>query len=167
MAEQPMSDQPLTLGHLEQWFRSFARPDLDLIAEEREAEARERGQRWWVRSASSSLDFLESMYGFLRDDIRRLEQRLDEVHVRVARDDASGVPGMIENARYKYEASVATRGRIERYLIDLEAEIDRVDDDAVRGTLDEQSRDLRRRLDELTGPLDVVGRRLDRYRQRA
>ena len=92
---------------------------------------------------------------------------MDEIHVRIERNDARGIPGVTENALYKYEASVATRDRIERYLVDLGAEIDRVDDDAVRGTLDEQSRDLRRRLDELTGPLEVVGRRLDRYRQRA
>ena len=103
------------------------------------------------------------MYGFLRDDVRRLEQRLDEIHVRVERNDARGVPGVIENARYTYEASFAARGRIERYLVDLGAEIDRVDDDAVRGTLDEQSRDLRSRLDELAGPLEIAGRRLDRY----
>ena len=51
----PMSDQ-FTLGYLQQFFRSFARPDLDRIIEEREAEARERSQRWWVRWVSGSAE---------------------------------------------------------------------------------------------------------------
>ena len=88
---------------------------------------------------------------------------MDEAHVRLERNDARGVPLLIENARYTYERSIAARGRLEKYLVDLEGQFDRLQDAATEAAFREQSRDLGRRLDEMAAPLEIIGRRLDRY----
>lgn len=158
-----MCDQPLTIAILDQFFRSFARPELDRLVEERMEESRERGRRLYVRSVVGSLDFLEVLYRFLQDDVRRLEQRLDESHVLIERDDCRGLPGRLETSRYKHEDALAARSRLEGYLAGLVESIDRIDNRPAKDSLQEQAMDLRRRVQDLAAPLDIAGRRRDRY----
>lgn len=160
-----MSDQP-ALAFLEQFFRSFARPDLDRMVEERVAKSLERGRRAFVRFVFGCLDSLEAMYGFLQDDVRRLEQRLDELHVLIERGESRGVPLLLENSSYKHEDALASRIRLRGYLADLGESIERIDDRPAKESLQEQSMDLRRRVEDLAAPLDIAGSRLNRYAQR-
>src|SRR5688572_16384251 len=101
-----MSDQPLAFDSLDDFFRSFARPELDRAVEEKMGESRERGRRLHLRSLHGSFDFLEKLYGFLRDDVRRVERSLDEIHFSIDRHELREGP-QLENARFKYEQSLA------------------------------------------------------------
>jgi len=161
-----MSDQPLTVAVLEQFFRSFARPDLDRMVEERVAKSLERGRRAYVSFIFRSLDSLEAMYGFLQDDVRRLEQRLDELHVLIERGESTGVPLLLENSSYKHQDTLAARIRLRGYLADLGEGIERIDDRPAKDSLQVQAMDLRRRVEDLAAPLDIAGSRLNRYAQR-
>jgi hypothetical protein len=161
-----MSGQALSFGYLDQFFRSFHDPGRDRMVEERIAESREHGRRAHVRSVFASLDFLESMFGFLRDDVRRLEQRLDEAHVQIERSNVRRLADRLEYSRYKQEDAVATRDRIERYLARFGEDLERLDDDSAKQALRERTMDLRRRVGELEAPLDIAGRRLNHYVQR-
>jgi hypothetical protein len=161
-----MSDQPLTVAFLEQFFRSFARPDLDRVVEERMEESRERGRRLYFRLVAGSLESLETMYGFLHADVRRLERRLDEIHVLIDRSDFRRLPQQLEIAHYKYEDAVAAPNRLKGYLADLGESIERIETHQMKDTLRKQAMDLRRRVEDLAAPLDIAGSRLNRYAQR-
>lgn len=163
----PMSDQPLTKAALEQFFRSFARPDLDRLVEQRMEETRQRGEHLYVRSALWSLKFHESMYGFLHDDIRRLERRLDEIHVRIDRNDSWRMADTLQLAHDYYDDALATWTRLKGYLPEGEESIAKVADGPPRDRLREQAVDLRRRVDALAPDLDTARMRLNRYTQRA
>jgi len=161
-----MADHPVTLAILAQFHGEVFLPNFERVLEERFAASFERGRRAHVRFLSASLDSLEAMYGFLQDDVRRLEQRLDELHVLIERGESRGVPLLLENSSYKHEDALATRIRLRGYLADLGESIERIDDRPAKETLQEQSIDLRRRVEDLTAPLDIAGSRLDRYAQR-
>jgi hypothetical protein len=161
-----MSDQPVAFASLDDFFRSFARPDLDRMVEERVAKSLERGRRAFIGFIFRSLDSLEAMHRFLQDDVRRLEQRLDELHVLIERGESRGVPLLLENSSYKHEDALATRNRLRGYLADLGESIERIDDRSAKDSLQGQSMDLRRRVEDLAAPLDIAGSRLARYAQR-
>ena len=161
-----MSDPSLTASYLEQFFRSFARPDLDRMVEERVAKSLERGRRAYVRFIFRSLDSLEAMYGFIQDDVRRVEQRLDELHVLIERGESTGAPLLLENSSYKHQDALAARIRLRGYLADLGEDIDRIDDRPAKDSLQVQAMDLRRRVEDLAAPLDIAGSRLNWYAQR-
>ena len=161
-----MSDQPVTLAILAQFHREVFLPDFERIVDEAFAEPCERGRRAYVRFVFGCLDSLEAMYRFLQDDVRRLEQRLDELHVLIERGESRGMPLLLENSSYKHEDALAARNRLRGYLADLGESIERIDDRPAKDSLQGQSMDLRRRVEDLAAPLDIAGSRLNRYAQR-
>ena len=160
-----MSDQPVTLAILAQFHREVFLPDFERIVDEAFAESFERGRRAHVRFLFGSLDSLEAMYGFLQDDVHRLERRLDELHVLIERGESRGAPLLLENSSYKHDDALAARIRLKGYLADLGESIQRIDDRPAKDTLQGQSMDLRRRVEDLAAPLDIAGSRLNRYAQ--
>jgi hypothetical protein len=160
-----MSDQPVTLAILAQFHREVFLPDFERIVDAAFAESCERLRRAHVRFLFGSLDSLEVMYRFLQDDIRRLEQRLDELQVLIERGESTGVPLLLENSSYKHEDALATRIRLRGYLADLGKSIERIDDRPAKDALQGQSMDLRHRVEDLARPLDIAGSRLNRYAQ--
>lgn len=161
-----MADQPDAFASLDDFFRSFARPELDRAVEEKVAESRERGRRLHLRSLHGSFDSLESLYGFVRDDVRRLERCLDEISVSVDRHEPRGVGRQLENARFKHEQTLAGRNRLVGYLARLDQHIEEFFNYEGKDGLQAQSAGLRRRVDELAAPLATAAARLDRYEKR-
>jgi hypothetical protein len=161
-----MADQPVTLAIFAQFYREVFLPDFQRIVDEAFAEPCERGRRAFVRFLFGSLDSLEAMYGFVQDDVRRLERWLDELHVLIERGESCGVPRLLENSSYKHEDALAARIRLRGYLADLGESIERTVERPAKDTLQTQSMDLRRRVEDLAPPLDIAGRRLSRYAQR-
>lgn len=162
-----MSDQPLTSAFLDQFFRSFARAELDPAFEDKMEESRERGQRLYVRTVTGSVEFLESMYGFLHADVHRLERRLDDIHVRMERRDPGDMAHQVEVTHDYFDDVVATWTRLRVYVPDVGKTIDRIAEGLAKGRLQAQTLDLRRRVDALAPDLDTARMRLNRYTQRA
>ena len=107
------------------------------------------------------------MYGFLQDDVRRLERRLDELHVLIERGESRGVPPMLENCVYKHAGRAR---RADPSQADTLPTSEKASNGSttrqMKDTLQEQSMDLRRRVEDLAAPLDIAGSRLNRYAQR-
>lgn len=157
--------QPSTDVVLDQFFRSFARPECDRRLEDQSEQLGDRSARLSVRSTIADLDFLECMHRFLHLEVRRLEQRLDDAHVLMNRGGCTRVPDTLEIARYKYDDAVATRTRMERYLVHVVKSVEAVADFAEKETLRGETRDLRQRINDLDEPLQTIGMRLARYSQ--
>ena len=163
-----MSDQPVTLAVLAQFYREVMLPDFERVIEKAASaiEPSERWERLSLRSALWWLNYHESMYGFLRDDIRRLERRLDEIHVRIDRSDSGRMAETLQLARDYYGDALATWTRLKGYLPEGEDSITKVADGPTKDSLHAEAVTLRSRVEGLAPALETAGRRLNLYTKR-